>query len=125
MATAIVECYNACPTGTFPREWKRAKLTLIPKGGTFLEGEMPKARPICLLDEMGKILERIIDNRLTRWMDENPAYQLSPNQYGFCEGLSTCDALSRVQTIIDEATEQDSVVVAISIDIANAFNLLP
>lgn len=48
MASVIVDLYNVClRTGTFPKEWKRAKLTLIPKGETSLDGEIPKARPIC------------------------------------------------------------------------------
>ncbi|KMQ88867.1 reverse transcriptase [Lasius niger] len=126
MAPVIEGLYNVClRAGIFPKEWKRAKLTLIPKGETSQDGEIPKARPICLLDETGKILERIIVNRLTKWMDDNPTHQLSNNQYGFREGRSTCDALSRVQDFIDEAVEQNGVVVAIGIDIANAFNSLP
>ncbi|KMQ90374.1 reverse transcriptase [Lasius niger] len=38
MAPVILDLYNAClRTGTFPKEWKRAKLTLIPKGETSLD----------------------------------------------------------------------------------------
>jgi len=51
--------------GVFPQEWKRAKLVLLHKEGK--EPNSPSAyRPICLFDEVGKILERIIATRLVR-----------------------------------------------------------
>jgi len=60
--------FNRClKEGCFPPEWKRANLVLISKGGK--PGDLPSSyRPICLLDEAGKILERIIANRLVRYL---------------------------------------------------------
>lgn len=125
MLPRLAECFNRClKEGIFPDQWKKAKLVLTPKGGTGDE-EIPKVRPICLLNEVGKLLEKIIVDRINRWMIDNPKFQLSDNQYGFREGRSTCDALSRVQNIIQETTENGGVVVAVSIGIANAFNSLP
>lgn len=49
--------------GCFPAKRKVARLVLIPKGEILL-GVPPKAHPICLLDEIGKILERIIAARM-------------------------------------------------------------
>ncbi|EFN72276.1 Putative 115 kDa protein in type-1 retrotransposable element R1DM, partial [Camponotus floridanus] len=51
--------------GIFPKIWKRAILVLIPKGPISVPGEV-KARPICLLDDIGKTLERIIADRINR-----------------------------------------------------------
>lgn len=42
--------------GTFPKEWKQAKLVLIPKEWPIDESN-PKVRPICLLGEIGKVFE--------------------------------------------------------------------
>lgn len=47
--------------GTYPKQWKKASLVLIPKPGKKIG---PSAfRPICLLDTMGKIMENILVNR--------------------------------------------------------------
>lgn len=58
-------------------------------------------------------------------MHENPCYTLSSNQYGFVEGKSTVDALRHVVEIVENAFINDSAVVAVSLDIENAFNSLP
>lgn len=93
--------------GVFPGAWKRAKLALIPKGVAQDEG-LPKIRPICLLDEIGKIFEYIIAERIKLWMKENPKARLSKSQYGFREGKSTCDVLLEVQRIVSKTTRDGS-----------------
>ncbi|XP_029660922.1 uncharacterized protein LOC115234221 [Formica exsecta] len=52
--------FNSClREGVFPPAWVRARLVLIPKGGK--PSNAPSAyRPICLLDEAGKLLERVL-----------------------------------------------------------------
>lgn len=102
----------------------RAWLTLIPKGGVTDSG-LPKVRPICLLPKMGKIFERILVGRLRTWMRENPDASLSEDQYGFCPGKSTCDALLRLRRTVERETGVGGYVVAVSLDIHNAFNTLP
>lgn len=81
--------------GIFPTAWKRATLVLIPKGLTQDLTDAIKARPICLLDEIGKILERIIADRINMWLEDNPEFDLSENQrlspeqiYGRCADFS-------------------------------------
>lgn len=127
MVERLAEMYSQClREGYFPRRWKRARLFLLPKeGNTPGPGLMPKARPICLLDEVGKILERVLVRRLKTWMAEEEGADLSPNQYGFREGKSTTDALAAVVGTVRTATTRGDSVVAISIDIKNAFNTLP
>ncbi|XP_070160599.1 uncharacterized protein [Polyergus mexicanus] len=58
--------FNSClREGIFPPAWVRARLVLIPKGGK--PSNAPSAyRPICLLDEAGKLLERVLANRLVQ-----------------------------------------------------------
>lgn len=125
MIDKIKECFQAClREGIFPREWKRAILVLIPKAPQLPIDDLPKVRPICLLNELGKALERIIAERLKDWMRIHPA-ALSENQYGFCKGRSTSDALIRVKREIETATGEGGVTIAVSLDITNAFNSLP
>jgi len=87
----------------FPLEWKKAKLVLIPKGGK--PEDLPSSyRPICLLDEAGKILERIIADRLVRQLSRIGP-DLSEEQYGFRGGRSTIDAILRVRSAVEAETE--------------------
>lgn len=111
--------------GCFPRKWKSAMLVLIPKGA-ITDGVELKARPICLLDEAGKTLERIMEVRLLDWLDSRePVAGLSPNQFGFRRHKSTVDALTRVKNITSEALDGGGYAIAVSLDIANAFNSIP
>lgn len=119
----ITSCYNMCVRkGRFPSCWKEAVLTLIPKGE--LNIRSPKVRPICLLAELGKILERILVDRIEQWMDTHPESRLTENQFGFRPGKSTYDALYKVQEIIKDETTDGKVVAGASLDIMNAFNTL-
>lgn len=108
-------------------EWKRAILVLILKGGA--EGPnrtgTVKARPICLLNEVGKFLERILLGRVTAHMTEYRAAALSNRQYGFRAGRSTTDALMYVTQFIKRHTNRGNLVLAVGLDIENVFNSLP
>ncbi|XP_043496417.1 uncharacterized protein LOC122520393 [Polistes fuscatus] len=77
--------------GVFPRPWKRAKLVLIKKGSDH-DDDMPSSyRPICLLDEVGKLFERVIVSMVSGFLDQRG--MLSPCQYGFRVGHSTIGAI--------------------------------
>lgn len=116
--------FNEClKTGTFPKRWKKAKLVLLQKPGK--AAEQPSAyRPICLLDEAGKILERLIAERLTYHLSQRGP-DLSENQFGFRGGKSTIDAILSVRSTSETAAEEGGVLLAVSLDISNAFNTLP
>ncbi|EFN65452.1 Probable RNA-directed DNA polymerase from transposon X-element, partial [Camponotus floridanus] len=63
MIAQVANALNVCiKEGSFLIQWKRALLVLIPKGK--IETEVPKVRPICLLNEVAKLFERIIVDRL-------------------------------------------------------------
>jgi len=106
----------------FPSAWKIARLVLLKKKGK-PEDDPSGYRPICLLDEAGKLFERVIAERLRVYLDETQG--ISPDQYGFRKGRSTVDAIWRVRNIVEEGTRGGGVVLAVSLDIANAFNSLP
>lgn len=115
---------DAClQQGRFPQKWKTGKLVLLRKDGR--PADSPGGyRPIVLLDEAGKLFERVIACRLNSHLE-----QVGPNlaecQFGFRRGRSTVDAISRVKTLAVEAVARGEVVVAVSLDISNAFNSLP
>lgn len=109
--------------GAFPDLWKKTSLILIPKEGK--DGSRPSSyRPICLLNELGKICERVISKRITDHLS-NKGPDLDEHQFGFRGKRSTLDAVARLRFLADEQTSQGRVVLAISLDIKNAFNSLP
>lgn len=109
--------------GRFPPSWKVARMVLLRKEGR--PAESPSAyRPICLLDEVGKLFERVIAARLVEHLSRG-APGLAVCQYGFRGGRSTVDAISRVRALSESAVSRGGVALAVSLDIANAFNTLP
>jgi len=84
--------------GVFPFPWKEAKLVL-PKGGR--DPTEPSAyRPLCLLDEVGKLMERIVVGRLNEHLRENAG--LSERQFGFRAGRPTIDAVVELRACSEQ-----------------------
>ena len=80
------ELFNKClREGTVPGCWKVSKLVLLPKPGK--DRDSPAAyRPICLLNEAGKLFfERIVLNRVMEHL-KNADPDLHELQYGFRPG---------------------------------------
>ncbi|MBF2463444.1 RNA-directed DNA polymerase [Listeria welshimeri] len=116
--------FDSClRNATFPKAWKEASLVLLRKDGR--DADSPSAyRPICLLDEAGKLFERIVASRLSEHLScVGP--DLADSQFGFRQGRSTVDAIMRVRSLTEQAVSQGGVALAISLDIVNAFNALP
>lgn len=84
--------YNEClRTGIYPTIWKRGELVIIQKSGDRDPEEPKYCRSICLLDNLGKILERLICKRIQELRD---VAGMNPNQFGFRSGKSTEDAIN-------------------------------
>ena len=77
-------------------------------------------RPLCLLGCLGKLLEKVIENRLRRYLDES--HGLNERQYGFRKGRSTIDALNILKTTVSTSRKKVDV---LAMDIKNAFNSAP
>jgi len=118
-------CFNKClREGNFPANWKVARLVLLQKGNKNATGPDPsKYRPICLLNEIGKTLERIIASRLNQTIEDTNA--LGDNQYGFQKGRSTIEAIQKIRNDVLNLTREGCYVAMVCIDIKNAFNSIP
>lgn len=84
-------------------------------------------RPIChlcLLDELGKMLERVISNRIQQHL-ASAGPNLHGHQFGFRGGLSTVDAMRGVREFSRGEMDRGRAVLAVSLDITNTFNTLP
>lgn len=120
----FAEIFNQClEEGIFPDSWKTQRLVLLPKPNKRL-GDPSSYRPICLLDTMGKILEKVIYNRLLPAVEER--HGLSDRQFGFRRARSTVDAIRRVTSIIRAAIEgkgaERKYCALVTLDVKNAFN---
>ena len=105
--------------GVFPAQWKRQKLVLLPKPRK-PPGVPSSYRPICLLDTMGKMLERVIYNRLLPFIEL--AGGLSERQYGFRRARSTVDAVAKVVELARNAMAMGKCCALVTLDVKNAFN---
>lgn len=114
----LQKCLN---DGVFPDRWKRQRLVLLPKPGK-PPGDPSAYRPICLIDTTGKLLERIILNRLTPYLEQG----LSNSQYGFRQGRSTVDAIKEVlesaKVAIEPKRRGMRFCAIVTLDVKNAFN---
>jgi len=108
-------CFTTClRTSVFPKSWKESKLVLLKKkvGNPDDPGIY---RPICPLNEIGKLFEKIIVRRLNEHVEMSGG--LSEHQFGFREGRSTLDAIDSVKEIVRIEREKGRVIIAISLDI--------
>lgn len=117
---ALQKCMDE---GIFPIQWKRQKLVLLPKPGK-PPGEASSYRPICLLDGLGKLLERMILNRLVKFSESENG--LSNLQCGFRKGRSTIDAIERVieraRKALNQKLRGNRFCAVVTLDVKNAFN---
>lgn len=123
----FIDLYNSClKEGKFPDGWKRQRLVLIPKKGPTTD-DASSYRPICMLDSAGKVLERIICDRLEGAIADSGG--LARHQYGFRKAHSTIDAIQLVVDIASKAIEgkrwkggSKKYCGIITLDVKNAFN---
>lgn len=114
----VLHIYNQClESGSFPRKWKIGRVTIIPKPDKE-QDDIKGYRPITLLDLLGKILERLILQRLENHIQSKAL--ISDNQYGFRPGKGTVDFLYDLHQKVQ--TSQHKYVLAIFLDISAAFD---
>ena len=87
-------------TGKFPDGWQYTTIIPIPKPGKD-PAEPNNYRPIALTSCLCKTLERMINIRLTWFLESNN--HISRFQSGFRSDCSTTDNLVRLETFIRDA----------------------
>ena len=117
----LFHLYNACLKHKhFPKIWKTAAAIYIPKPGRSDMMDTDSYRPISLLSNLGKILERIIKDRMEFYAE--PAHLNSDKQFGFRRGGSTIKALNYIVEAVDKARGSSKKCALISFDIKGAFD---
>jgi len=110
-----------------PSRRKTQRLVLIPKAEKPAE-EPSSYRPLCILDTVGKILEKIIHSRLKGALVETHTASQRCSMV-FRKGLSTIDAVGKPCEIADKAIKGKRMLygtkqycIAATLDVKNAFN---
>ena len=121
IAPVLVNIFNKCMNdGYFPNELKIGRISPIYKKESY--ELLENYRPISTLPIFGKILEKLIYNRLYRFLaDNNIIYD---NQYGFRKGHSTSHALNYSVSYIENQLKNKKHLLGIFIDLSKAFDTL-
>lgn len=103
--------------GKLPKQWKEASIILIPKPGK--PPKLENLRPISLTSCVGKLMEHVVQTRLTRYMEDN---SLWPDEMvGFRPKLSTQDVMLRLNHDIIDSSSRDAKVI-LGLDLKKAFD---
>ncbi len=101
--------------------WKHAIIVPILKPGKN-PSDPSSYRPIALTSQLCKIMERIITDRMTHYLESNDLF--SPYQSGFRKGRSTMDSLLCLESDIRKAQTNREVVIAVFFDVEKAYDML-
>lgn len=116
----ICKIFNLCLKKCyFPKAFKKAKVIPIPKPGKD-HRQAGNYRPISLLSNLGKILERVIYNRINTFFEDNNT--IAPQQFGFRSQHSTTHQLIRVTKHIKKNRAQRRSTGMVLLDIEKAFD---
>ncbi|KAF8703921.1 hypothetical protein AX14_014102 [Amanita brunnescens Koide BX004] len=117
---ALAALYNKiCFSGTWPTHFKDSFSVIIPKPNK-PDYSIPKAyRPIALLNTLGKLLTKILANRLQHDTAEHGI--LHRDQFGGIQGHSTIDAGLVLADFISEHRERGWHTSTCAIDVAQFF----
>jgi len=75
---------------------------------------------LCLLNDVGKILEALLASRLNDYI--HGVEGISNRQYGFTKGVCKEDVIRKLENIVIPCSNQQRLSVAVSLDIKDAFN---
>lgn len=112
--TTIEACY-------FPKQWKNGRVALIPKPGKD-HSEPKNYRPITLLSALGKILERLINEIITTYVEDK--HLIPESQAGYRKNRSSQDQLYRLSEDASKAVINGTVSMATLFDVEKAFDRL-
>ena len=115
----LVHLFNcSLELAIFPSKWKSAKIVPLFKGGD--KEEVSNYRPVSLLPLPGKIMEKIVHNRITNFLEENKF--LSNYQGGFRKGFSTTATIADLTDDLYLNVNKGLTTLASFIDLKKAFD---
>ena len=117
----LVHIFNlSFSTGIFPSEMKIAKVIPLFKNGN--KSDFSNYRPISLLSQFSKILEKIFNERLQQFLNANNI--LSNSQYGFRAHMSTVHAALELTESISNSIDSKQHYAGVFIYLTKAFDTI-
>ena len=113
-------CNLSFLTGVFPNNMKVAKVIPIFKNGNV--HSFSNYRPISLLPQFSKVLEKLFDKRMDTFIGKYNL--LNDSQYGFRSGRSTSMALLQLNEELTHALDSKLSTVGVFIDLKKAFDTI-
>jgi hypothetical protein len=104
----------------FPQPWKSSKVIIIGKPNKPSYDVLSNFRPISLINNLAKMLEKIVLSRL-QWHSSTTRW-LSPNQNGFIAGRSTESAGHALVAFCDAGISDKRITACAFLDIKRAFD---
>ena len=114
-----LKLYNRClDEGVWP--WRSSKVIFLKKPGKKNYQDPAAYRPICLASNTGKLLERLVEPRMRRWMIQQGL--IDEEQEGFMHHKSTTRYLYRLIARINNTKNNKGVGLALMVDFEKAFD---
>ena len=118
--TTILDLINKTwREGKLPTAWRKANTIPILKNDRN-PNEITSYRPISLTSNLGKVAERMINDRLYWWLESSKI--INTNQSGFRKNKQTIDQLIRLTQDIGDAYQEKKSVLATFIDLKQAYD---
>lgn len=107
--------------GQLPLDWKQAIIVPILKPGKD-QSDPSSYRPIALTSHLCKIMERMVTERLTYYLESKAL--LYPYQSGFRRGRNTMDSVLCLESDIRKAQTNKEILIAVFFDVEKAYDML-
>ena len=121
LSTVFNDLYKCCfREARFPKKWKEAVLAVVPKPGKSSYQELSSFRPISLLSVAGKVLDRLLADRVNHHLYSQEGL-MHAKQYGFKPQHSTEMAIAEVIRFVNEEGSRKYAAL-IALDIKSAFD---
>ena len=111
-------CNKSLLSGVFPNKMKTAKVLPLFKSND--EHNVSNYRPVSILPQFSKVLEKLYEKRLRAFIDKNNL--LFSGQYGFRTNRSTSLALNELIDTIVTALGENKFCIGVFIDLKKAFD---
>ncbi|CAG9115901.1 unnamed protein product [Plutella xylostella] len=105
-------------SGVVPANLKMANVCPIYKSGD--KNDVTNYRPISLLTSLSKILEKVVNNQLLKFLEKESL--LHDHQFGFRRGRSTEDAVANLVDHVAKKLDSGERCVGVFLDLAKAFD---
>ena len=119
LSPILVHLFNmSLDQGIFPTVHKTGKIFPLYKSKEM--EDIKNYRPVCLLNTVGKLLEKIVSSRMISYLEENNI--LINNQFAYRKGKSTEIAIIEYVKKVIESLNENKYVISVFLDLTRAFD---